>query len=427
VDWDVGQGGIPATIMETGGTTATDCASITVRYETRSPTADEADTVWIQATKGGATGTKKRTVFKADWTELKFSGELNHKHNLKFPVECGTSVRQCAFNWPGHAPDDGATVVCGKMEATLTIEPDGIDWLKRKVKREYGYAPTNAKFGFRLHRQTIETNLAQYLGVPYRVISTNDEGWVWDGTSSPVDTANPSVFRHRNKAFRIDAPSFTPKEVKQLTKVADFRELAQWNRDGTEDGWCRITPWTNAEWHYNGTSVLRGQNENGSSSSSSSSPDWGIRGGLNEHGAGIPAKPVYNTPPVADAGLDKTVPSRAMVRLYGGGGDADIDPLVFYDWRQDAGPSVTLIVPDARSPYFKAPKGPATLVFSLRVTDQTTTLHHHKPDDSQSDPDTVTIEVEGPSSSSSSSSSTEEEPPPTSSSTPGEPTSSSSA
>lgn len=59
------------------------------------------------------------------------------------------------------------------------------------------------------------------------------------------------------------------------------------------------------------------------------------------------------------------------------------------------GPAVTLSDATAQQPTFTAPdvQQPTQLVFSLTVTDITATLYHHKPTNSQSAADTVTITV----------------------------------
>ena len=82
-----------------------------------------------------------------------------------------------------------------------------------------------------------------------------------------------------------------------------------------------------------------------------------------------------------------------MVTLDGSGSsDADNDTLT-YDWTQTAGPNVTLSSSTAQKPTFTAPAGPKTLKFDLKVKDITAGLHHHKPTNSESLADSVTITV----------------------------------
>ncbi len=76
-----------------------------------------------------------------------------------------------------------------------------------------------------------------------------------------------------------------------------------------------------------------------------------------------------NEAPTANAGPDQTVASEATVTLDGSGStDPNNDPLS-YEWSQLSGPAVTLEGASTAKPTFKAPKGPATLEFELKVCD----------------------------------------------------------
>jgi hypothetical protein len=74
--------------------------------------------------------------------------------------------------------------------------------------------------------------------------------------------------------------------------------------------------------------------------------------------------------PVANAGPDQTdIDPDQLVTLDGtGSSQAEGNPLT-YQWTQTEGPTVTLSDPTAAQPTFTAPTGPATVRFSLVVTD----------------------------------------------------------
>jgi hypothetical protein len=98
--------------------------------------------------------------------------------------------------------------------------------------------------------------------------------------------------------------------------------------------------------------------------------------------------PPTNPPPVANAGPDQAVASGAAVTLDGSGShDPDGQPIT-HAWAQTSGSAVTLSSSSAVGPTFTAPtiasgSPPATLVFSLVVTDA----------NASSSADTVTITV----------------------------------
>ena len=89
-----------------------------------------------------------------------------------------------------------------------------------------------------------------------------------------------------------------------------------------------------------------------------------------------------NLAPTANAGGDQTVSGGAAVTLRGSGSDSD-GRIVGYAWAQTAGPAVTLSGANTATLSFTAPNSPATLRFSLTVTD----------DDRATGVDTATVTV----------------------------------
>jgi len=75
-----------------------------------------------------------------------------------------------------------------------------------------------------------------------------------------------------------------------------------------------------------------------------------------------------NWPPTASAGLDQTVPKRALVTLSGSASDREHDPLT-WSWTQVAGPPVALLGASGPNPTFAAPAAEADLEFELVVAD----------------------------------------------------------
>ncbi|MCW5840998.1 MAG: PKD domain-containing protein [Caldilinea sp.] len=79
---------------------------------------------------------------------------------------------------------------------------------------------------------------------------------------------------------------------------------------------------------------------------------------------------VSNQAPSSNAGNDQTVTVGSTVTLNGtGSNDPDGHTPLSYAWQQTGGPAVTLSSSTAAQPTFTAPATPATLTFSLLVTD----------------------------------------------------------
>jgi hypothetical protein len=80
-----------------------------------------------------------------------------------------------------------------------------------------------------------------------------------------------------------------------------------------------------------------------------------------------------NDPPTADAGPDQNVDEETTVTLDGSNSSDPDDGIEFYQWKQIAGPSVSLSNPQAIKPTFTSPSVAASqsksLTFELTVTD----------------------------------------------------------
>lgn len=77
-----------------------------------------------------------------------------------------------------------------------------------------------------------------------------------------------------------------------------------------------------------------------------------------------------NTPPVADPGDNRLVPSKINARLRGGDShDPDSGDTLTYEWTQSAGVSVQLSASNIAEPTFVVPDTAGPLAFLLRVTD----------------------------------------------------------
>ena len=80
-----------------------------------------------------------------------------------------------------------------------------------------------------------------------------------------------------------------------------------------------------------------------------------------------------NQPPTANAGEDQIVASGNIITLNGSGTDPDGDSLG-YSWAHTSGPAVTLTGSTTQQPTFTSPNGPATITFTLSVSDGTDTV-----------------------------------------------------
>ena len=90
--------------------------------------------------------------------------------------------------------------------------------------------------------------------------------------------------------------------------------------------------------------------------------------------------------PGADAGPAQSVASGAGVTLNGSGSSDPLGHSLSYQWTQTSGPTVTLSNSHAAKPTFTAPTGPATLTFSLVVSNG----------EASSEADSMTVTVAAP-------------------------------
>lgn len=361
--WEVWHGPIDAIIVETGTNTATNRSMVTVRYDTKSPTNSEADTVWVRCTQGSVSRFVKRTVFSGEWTlTFDYPSILHTDDKLRFDNDSGGSLNAVEFNWEGER---GATRIAGRMEAIFTFQPSNINWAARGVSFVFSQDGGGGKFSCRLQREAIIQWVYWRKDIdPVRVIGYNDAGWAYDGNSDILDAQYPTPLLP-NRAFRIDAPGFRPADVRpgQAAMRSDFRELLEWH-DGTAWRVCSRSP----VWYFAGTAIK----------------DGATKGGVNAHGTGgAPAIP--NTQPSAQAGPDQcvvksTTGNPTTVLLSGAAStDSDPDALVGYLWTQLGGPAVTFDDPTSDIPTFVAPNVTGTVGIQLKVTDLMSTLHFHRP------------------------------------------------
>ena len=101
-----------------------------------------------------------------------------------------------------------------------------------------------------------------------------------------------------------------------------------------------------------------------------------------------------NSPPVADAGDDRTARAGTVVTLDSSHSfDPDGTAIASYEWTQVSGPAVSLVPgPSSPNPSFTAPATASTLVFKLRVSDgQESSALSAGADPAQADTVAVTI------------------------------------
>ena len=248
----LGAGAIKWTTSPDVALIASDATSISIRYDTTSPSAKEPDASWIEASQGDETARVERTVFTATWGNFNNGGDNNAEtpldtaDQLSFdPIYGGSDVKQrgasylVGFNW---YQENGAKKIAAKVEDVLTFSPTGIQWDDRGFVGTSGKVAGVTTGSFTFWREKIGTNMVQPNSASYRglaaniVTNVNDADWTDDG--APVvghDVQYPSN-RVTDKAFYIDVPTSDPSNSKQLAYRFDARDMALWK---TADGWLR--------------------------------------------------------------------------------------------------------------------------------------------------------------------------------------------
>jgi len=385
VKWSVDSAGDGAQIISHFPVSGDKWTEIHVQYNETSDDNTFTKAVEIKAYDTGPDSklaAVRRTVFTGTWRNVNISNTVDEKNALRFSGDSGTNTNQCEFNWDGER---GASLCAAKIELGLDIEPQDIDWDARGVHFEHtGEAnPSGNKWDCRFARWRRGQAVGQLQGWAdrrivnfYLAVPANDSDWTWDSPFAEESGAQYPKADVPNAGFTLDEPGFDPTGRLQGAQRMDMRESLDWYVPDMYL-WHRVTPWR--PWHANITAVL---------------PN-GTQDGANNHGGTGYADDIPNQQPVANAGDDQQVYFLDTVQLDGtGSSDADNDGLS-YRWTQTDGPSVYMTGSYTATPEFTAPEEPCTLTFQLIVRDICEQLHFHRPDNYESNPDTVTVTVQG--------------------------------
>jgi hypothetical protein len=205
VDWDVSGGRPGAIIVETGTQTATALATISVRYNTVSPSKNATDAVWVKAKSGTNEATKFRTIFQFVPRTVNTSSLLESSNNLRFPATGGTDNTQCGVAVPGT---NGATWFMAKVETVYDIGPQDIGW-SSSGGIEFivgGGLGVGLKGDIVARRETKFTRGEQATGSANRT-HTDQTTFIaaaestTDDFQGPTDAAPNEVFRIANEGF----------------------------------------------------------------------------------------------------------------------------------------------------------------------------------------------------------------------------------
>ena len=247
VNWDVSGAGPGAVIIETGGQTANNLASISVRYNTVSTSKSNEHAISIKATKGTDEVEKFRTVFKIT-PRINVTTTVDPSNTKRFIAEGGIRDR-AGVGIPGT---DGASWFVAKAEIIFDVLPADIQWDSNSLINFITDASGGSKGDIVARRQTKFTKGLLAVGdpTPTRTIELN---WISAGDSTANDFQGPTTLVS-NTVFRLANEGLDdPNNLLQAYIRADFRDYLELH-DGTS--WIRITPF--AEWFANLTADFNG-------------------------------------------------------------------------------------------------------------------------------------------------------------------------
>ncbi|HEX6225540.1 MAG TPA: hypothetical protein VFZ52_14080 [Chryseolinea sp.] len=372
VNWDVSGGRPGAVIVETGTQTAAGLESISVRYDTVSPSKNPTDAVWIKAAKDGKEITKFRTIFQFVARTVNTSSLLDSSNNLRFAATGGTDNTQCGVAVPGT---NGATWFLAKAETVYDIGPQDLAWNGIGSISFVTGAALPIEGNIVARRETKFTRGDQATGAANRT-HTDQATFISAGDSSADDFQAPTDAAP-NELFRIANEGFDPTNLLQGYLRADYRDYLEFHNGAA---WIRITPYQ--EWHANLTATLNGA---GTAPPGVGSP--------NTIDVGASTEKVPNEKPtIVVTDFVEVKPGEQATLSVTSTADPDNDVRSVVTWVQTAGPAVALSSTTGNSVTFNAPANDPQLVFSATIKDSTETLSRTA-GNFMSDPAVVTVNV----------------------------------
>src|SRR5688572_7451091 len=374
VDWDVSGGRPGAVIVETGTQTATALATISVRYNTVSPSKNATDAVWVKAKSGTNEATKFRTIFQFVSRTVNTSSLLESSNNLRFAATGGTDNTQCGVAVPGT---NGATWFMAKVETVYDIGPQDIGWSSSGgIEFIVGGGPgVGLKGDIVARRETKFTRGEQATGSANRT-HTDQTTFIPAAESTAEDFQGPTDAAP-NEVFRIANEGFDPTNLLQGYLRADFRDFLEFH-DGTS--WIRITPY--GEWHADLTAGLSG--------TGAAPPTVGAPNSID---VGATTEKVPNEKPVVVVqDFLEVKPGERVTLTATSTTDPNNDVRTTPAWAQTTGPAVVLSSATGNTVTFNAPANDPQLIFAATVKDSTETLSRTA-GNFMSDPALVTVNV----------------------------------